>query len=108
MECYDDLHLRAIYNTAGLVTPDGMPMVWLSRLNGYKQVDRVYGPDLMLEVCERSLERGYRHYFLGGSEKTLDLLAHRLSEHFPGLQIVGMHAPPFRALMPEEDDEVVG
>ena len=84
MECYDDLHLRAIYNTAGLVTPDGMPMVWLSRLNGYKQVDRVYGPDLMLEVCERSLERGYRHYFLGGSEKTLDLLAHRLSGTFRG------------------------
>jgi N-acetylglucosaminyldiphosphoundecaprenol N-acetyl-beta-D-mannosaminyltransferase len=107
MECYDDPDLRAIYSAAGLVTPDGMPMVWLSRLNGYKYVDRVYGPDLMLEVCERSLKRGYRHFFFGGSGQTLDLLAHQLSERFPGLQIVGMHAPPFRTLVPEEDDEIV-
>jgi N-acetylglucosaminyldiphosphoundecaprenol N-acetyl-beta-D-mannosaminyltransferase len=107
MECYDDPDVRDIYNAAGLVTPDGMPMVWLSRLNGYKHVDRVYGPDLMLEVCERSLDRGYSHFFYGGSETTLDLLACRLSEQFPRLHIVGTHAPPMRPLTPEEDNEIV-
>jgi N-acetylglucosaminyldiphosphoundecaprenol N-acetyl-beta-D-mannosaminyltransferase len=107
MECYDDPAIRNIYNSAGLVTPDGMPMVWLSRLNGYSHVNRVYGPDLLLELCERSLEHGYRHFFYGGSAKTLDLLDRRLSARFPGLRIVGKYAPPFRALTAKEDDEIV-
>jgi N-acetylglucosaminyldiphosphoundecaprenol N-acetyl-beta-D-mannosaminyltransferase len=107
MECYDNPRTRSVYDAAGLVTPDGMPMVWLSRLNGHKHVDRVYGPDLMLEVCARTRARSYRHFFYGGSMKTLDLLARRMSEQFPNLQIVGTYAPPFRALTPQEDREIV-
>ncbi len=107
MECFDNPNIRDIYSAAGLVTPDGMPMVWLSRLNGYNHIDRVYGPDLLLELCDLSVERGYRHFFYGGSERTLDLLDRRLSERFPGLQIVGKYAPPFRVLTAEEDDEIV-
>ena len=51
MESQDDPILRDIHNRAGLVTPDGMPLVWLSRLQGYRHVERVYGPDLMLACC---------------------------------------------------------
>ena len=65
MESWWDETLRRIHNRAGLVTPDGMPLVWLSRLNGFRHVDRVYGPDLMLALCERSATRGYRHFFYG-------------------------------------------
>src|ERR671922_2584777 len=67
MESWRDEELRRIHNAAGLVTPDGMPLVWLSRLMGFRQVERVYGPDLMLAVCERSATRGYRHFFFGGA-----------------------------------------
>src|SRR5829696_1438034 len=59
--------LRRIHNQAGLVTPDGMPLVWVCRSQGYPQVERVYGPDLMLAVCEQGLQAGYRHYFFGGA-----------------------------------------
>lgn len=107
MECHDSPQFRSIYDAAGLVTPDGMPMVWLSRLNGHKHVDRVYGPDLLLEACESTRGRAYRHFFYGGSAETLDLLAGRLTEQFPGLRIVGKYSPPFRALTPEEDHEIV-
>src|ERR1044071_2676970 len=57
MESQRDEELRRIHNNAGLVTPDGMPLVWLSRLMGFHEVERVYGPDLMLAVCEHSARR---------------------------------------------------
>jgi N-acetylglucosaminyldiphosphoundecaprenol N-acetyl-beta-D-mannosaminyltransferase len=69
MESQRDARLKEIHNRAGLVTPDGMPLVWLSRLKGFPCVERVYGPDLMLAVCEQSLVKGYRHYFYGGGQR---------------------------------------
>ena len=107
MESWDQPSLRDIHNAAGLVTPDGMPLVWLSRLLGHRQTDRVYGPDLMLALCEASVDRGYRHFFYGGAEDVPGRLAARLQERFPGLQVAGTYSPPFRALTPEEDADVV-
>ena len=77
MESYRDRGLRAIHNAAGLVTPDGMPLVWVSRLMGFGHVRRVYGPDLMLELCARSVARGYRFYLYGSTEATLAALTRR-------------------------------
>jgi len=107
MESQADPELRKIHNQAGLVTPDGMPMVWLSRLAGHKHVDRVYGPDLMLAVCATSLHKGYRHYFYGGNQGVPELLRDKLQERFPGLQVVGTYSPPFRPLTPDEDAAIV-
>jgi N-acetylglucosaminyldiphosphoundecaprenol N-acetyl-beta-D-mannosaminyltransferase len=107
MESQTDPELRAIHNRAGMVTPDGMPLVWLARLNGLRHVERVYGPDLMLEVAAMSVRKGYRHFFYGGGEGVADLLAARMWQRFPGLQIVGTYAPPFRPLTPGEDREIV-
>lgn len=107
MECQRDVSLRRIHNQAGLVTPDGMPLVWLSRLKGFRHVDRVYGPDLMLALCERSARRGYRQYFYGGAEGVPEQLADTLRRRFPRLKIAGTYSPPFRPLTPEEDEAVV-
>jgi len=108
VECLRNEELRKIYNRAGLVNPDGMPIAWIARWMGHRHVDRVYGPDLMLALCERSLSSGYRHFLYGGwPPEVVDILAARLKERFPGLRIVGTFAPPFRPLTPEEDDEVV-
>lgn len=101
-----DENLRRIHNDAGMVTPDGMPLVWLGRKRGFQFMDRVYGPDLMLNVCEGSLSRGYRHFFYGGKDGVPELLRDKLVEKFPGLQIVGTYSPPFRPLTHEEDAEV--
>jgi N-acetylglucosaminyldiphosphoundecaprenol N-acetyl-beta-D-mannosaminyltransferase len=107
MESQQDEDLRRIHNAAGLVTPDGMPLVWLSRLMGFRHVERVYGPDLMLAVCERSAAWGYRHFFYGGGPGVAEKLAARLQSRFPGLKLAGTYAPPFRPLTPEEDRAVV-
>ncbi len=107
MESQRDDKLRSIHNTAGLVTPDGMPLVWLGHMQGCKLIQRVYGPDLMVALCEHSIARGYRHFLYGSSPDILERLAANLKTRFPGLQIVGMFSPPFRALMQEEDDQII-
>ncbi|MDP9380086.1 MAG: WecB/TagA/CpsF family glycosyltransferase [Chloroflexota bacterium] len=107
MECYRDPELRRIHNNAGMVTPDGMPLVWLLQRRLSRKVERVYGPDLMLELCQLSVERGYTHFLYGGEEGVLDLLSANLRRRFPGLRIVGAYSPPFRPLSPAEDEEVM-
>jgi len=107
MESQRDASLRKIHNAAGLVTPDGMPLVWLSRLMGFPHVERVYGPDLMLALCGHSVGKGYRHFFYGGDCGIPDRLAANLQRRFPGLLVAGTHAPPFRRLTAEEDESIV-
>lgn len=107
MDAYRDPELRHIFNASGMTTPDGMAIVWLLRLQGHRHVSRVYGPDLMLEVCRAGVAMGYRHFLYGGDEGVAGLLADRLKERFPGLQVVGTHTPPFRPLTDAEDRQVV-
>ncbi|TLD70931.1 WecB/TagA/CpsF family glycosyltransferase [Phragmitibacter flavus] len=97
-EAFDHADFLEVLGGAYLVTPDGMPMVWLGWLNGQKQMDRVYGPDLMLEVCRQSVEKGFTHFFYGGAPGVADLLKIKLTTLFPGLQVVGTYCPPYRAL----------
>lgn len=107
MMSYDDPHLRTVHNSAGLTTPDGMPMVWISRWRGQKHVDRVYGPDLLLELSEHSVERGYKHFFYGGAEGVPERLAAEMQKRYPGLDVVGTISPPYRDLTAPEDQEMV-
>jgi N-acetylglucosaminyldiphosphoundecaprenol N-acetyl-beta-D-mannosaminyltransferase len=107
MESQRDKNLRRIHNAAGLVTPDGMPLVWLIRRQGFNHVERVYGPDLMLALCEHSVSKGYRHFFYGGVEGVPERLADSLRRRFPKLQIAGSYSPPFRPLTGEEDKQTV-
>ena len=97
-EAQHDAELRRIYNEAWLTTPDGMPLVWL----GPKGVERVYGPDLMLAVCDAGRAVGLRHYLFGGVEGVAEELRARLAARFPGVEIVGTFTPPFRDLTPDE------
>ena len=101
-EAQNDPAFRRILNGAFLNTPDGMPMVWMGRLQGFRQMSRVYGPDLMLRVCEMSQETGFTHFLYGGGPGVAEDLRRRLVEQFPGLKIVGTYTPPFRALTNEE------
>ena len=107
MECQRDPTLRSIHNSAGMVTPDGMPMVWASRWAGVQEVDRVYRPDLMLEICRGASDRGWRSFFYGGKPGVADRLAAVLVERFPGLLVTGTYAPPFRDLTRAEDSLIV-
>lgn len=97
-ESQADPMLRRIHNRAFLVTPDGMPMVWLGRLAGHGAMGRVYGPDLMTLVMRESPARGWRHFLYGGANGTAEKLRGMLEKNFPGLNIAGVFEPPFRPL----------
>jgi N-acetylglucosaminyldiphosphoundecaprenol N-acetyl-beta-D-mannosaminyltransferase len=97
-EAQRDVTLREIFNRALLVTPDGMPMVWMGKLQGQPSIRRVYGPDLMLNLCEHSRAEGFTHFLYGGVPGLANNLARRLEARFPGLRVAGTYSPPFRPL----------
>lgn len=90
-----DPELRSAYNRSLLTTPDGMPLVWLGRWHRHPTITRVYGPDLMLAVCDAGRAAGLTHYFYGGGPGVAEELVRRLTLRFPGLQTVGTYTPPF-------------
>jgi N-acetylglucosaminyldiphosphoundecaprenol N-acetyl-beta-D-mannosaminyltransferase len=106
MLCQDDPALLRIHQEASMVTPDGMPLVFIGQRRG-KEVRRTCGPDLMQLVCDKSLGWGGRHYLYGGAEGVADELASVLRGWYPGIKIVGIESPPFRQMTPEEDDAAV-
>lgn len=97
-----DPALRQIYDAAAFVTPDGMPLVWYLRRHGFPQAKRVCGPDLMPAVIGAFEKQGFRHFFYGTSEQTLQVLKAALEQRFPLIRIVGTYSPPYRDLTPEE------
>jgi len=107
VEMQSDEELRAINNRATLVTPDGMPVVWIGRLHGHRGIEKVYAPDIMALELERGVARGHKHFFYGGKEGVAEKLTRRLETRFPGIAVVGTYCPPFRALTEEEADSLV-
>lgn len=104
---YRDEEYRNIQNNAVMNIPDGKPLSIVQRRSGYKAAGRVPGPDLMPEIFQLSEEKGYRHYFYGSRQETLDALKTKLTEEYPGLTIVGMYSPPFHPLTEEEDEKAI-
>ncbi|MGA7622264.1 MAG: WecB/TagA/CpsF family glycosyltransferase [Candidatus Acidiferrales bacterium] len=105
MEAQHDPRLKQILNSANLVVPDGMPLVWLGRRHNYNLRRRVYGPELMQTFC-RVTGAKYRHFFYGGMPEVPMRLAETLCGQF-GICAVGTYSPPFRALSTEEDQEIL-
>jgi N-acetylglucosaminyldiphosphoundecaprenol N-acetyl-beta-D-mannosaminyltransferase len=102
--CRDNRELQSAVQDAEVISPDGMPLVWVAKLKGEKAIERVPGPSFLPAAVEHGIARGWRHYFYGGSPETLEQLTASLSAQFPGVQIAGAHSPPFRALSSEEID----
>lgn len=100
---HDDENYRKVQNDAVMALPDGGPLSSYSRSHGNVHAKRVTGPDLMRECLKRSGEFGWRHFFYGASQETLDLLQDKIKERYPDAFIAGMISPPFRDLTHEED-----
>lgn len=98
---------RTVQNSADMALPDGKPLAMVSKKRGFPEAERVPGPDLMPKIFEASQVRGYKHYFYGSTQKTLDILKEQLQKKYPELQIVGMYSPPFRQLSEKEDKEII-
>ncbi len=108
MAAQEDRQLRAAVLSADLTVPDGQPLVWALNALGHSLKSRVYGPDLMWKACARAARKGSRFFLYGGRDPVaLQTLVSRLEAAHPGLQIAGTYCPPFRALAPEEERDVI-
>jgi N-acetylglucosaminyldiphosphoundecaprenol N-acetyl-beta-D-mannosaminyltransferase len=106
MEAQRDPAFRNILKQALLVTPDGMPTVWVGRRQGFRQMERVFGPDLMYRLCAESVARRYTHFLYGGNAGVAEKLKANLERWFPGIRVLGTYTPPFRWLSPAEEDDL--
>lgn len=103
----DETH-RYRLNRLDLVCPDGQPVRWaLNLLYNTKLPDRVCGPVLMLQVCERAAQEGLPVYFYGSRPEVLDLLKKNLCQRFPKLIIAGSQASKFRQVSVQEKQEII-
>ena len=107
MEAYDSEYFQGVVNTADLVTPDGMPLVWIMRLKGVHQQERVYGPTLMLHMLEAAAREQIHIGFYGGQPSVLESLLERIQTCYEGLHVAFAISPPFTELGPEEDEQLV-
>ncbi len=106
MEAQDSKNYRHLLNTSFLTVPDGRPLVWVGRFLGSRTIGQVGGPELMLELCDRSRRKGYTHFFYGGAPGVAEQLKETLTARYPGLRVVGTLSPPYRPLNAREDLEV--
>lgn len=107
MEARQDPRFRGIQDSADLSLPDGMPLVWIGRLNGHHLRRRVYGPDLFLDFCRETEGKGYAHFFYGGAPGVGKQSVEEMKRRFPRMMIAGIYSPPFRELSRQEDAFVV-
>jgi len=103
MEAHDSPTFMQVVNDADLVTPDGMPLVWVMRRLGFPHQERVYGPDLMIKLIEASAQNSIPIGFYGGSSQVLGDLVNRIKEEYHSPEIAYSFSPPFRPLSSEED-----
>lgn len=104
---YEDPAYCAVQNGGIMAIPDGGPLSSVGRKRGFSKMERTTGPDYLKEILKISEKEGYRHYFYGSTEETLEKLRKVLEKDYPGVQIAGMYSPPFRVLSEEEDQQII-
>jgi N-acetylglucosaminyldiphosphoundecaprenol N-acetyl-beta-D-mannosaminyltransferase len=107
MEANGNTEFASVLEEADLVTPDGMPLVWLMNLLGNTDQDRVAGMDVLIALCNRASAANTSIFFLGSQSEILERMRTRLQKEFPRLSIAGMEPLPFRPLTAEEDEAII-
>ncbi|MEY2976189.1 MAG: WecB/TagA/CpsF family glycosyltransferase [Prochlorotrichaceae cyanobacterium] len=107
MEAHNHDSMSKVLEGADLVTPDGMPLVWMMRMLGIKQQERVCGVDILVDLCQKASNLKQSVYFLGSDQFTLGKMRDRLEVEFPNLQVAAYHPLPFRPLSEAEDAELI-
>lgn len=107
MQAQSDLAFRRILTRAVMTLPDGMPLTWVGRMQGFAEMDRVFGADFMMAMCRRAAERGYRIFLYGGEPGVAQVLSDSLQKAAPGLQVAGTYTPPFGPLNSDQEHELI-
>lgn len=106
MESHDNPEYAAKVNGADFIITDGMPLVWMQKLQGRRDAARVRANDLMILLCEYAAKNNLSVGFYGGKQEVIDAIKERARKELPRLQIAYAFSPPFRQLTGEEDAAV--
>lgn len=106
MESHDDPEFAAKVNSADLIITDGVPIVWMQKLQGAKAATRVRANDLMIALCDYAERNNLKVGFYGGRPKVVDEILKKAEKDFPNLQISYAYSPPFRPLTEAEDERI--
>lgn len=107
VEAYRHPEFSSVLKNADLVTPDGMPLVWMLRLIKARTHNRVAGMDILLSLCKLAPLRDISIFFLGSEPAILEKMKEKLERDFPNLRIAGMEPLPFRPLTRIEDEAII-
>lgn len=107
VEAYQRPKFRTVLKRADLVTPDGMPLVWMMKVMGALRQNRVAGMDIFLSLCKAAPKQNTSIFLLGSQSAVLQQMQKRLADEFPNLEIAGMEPLPFRPLTAQEDIELI-
>lgn len=107
MEAHDSPEFAVKVNAADMIVPDGMPIVWMQKLQGMSGAVRVRANDLMMQLCEYAAKQDLKIGFYGGKQEVIDAILERAKLEYPDLRIVYAYSPPFRPLTDDEDAQVV-
>ena len=107
IEAHRNSEFSSVLLEADLVTPDGMPLVWMMKLLGVRNQDRVAGMDIFMALCDGATRQKLSVFFVGSQFEILSRIKNQIGYDFPNLQIAGMEPLPFRALTPPEDEQII-
>ncbi|MBW4477255.1 MAG: WecB/TagA/CpsF family glycosyltransferase [Tolypothrix brevis GSE-NOS-MK-07-07A] len=107
MEAHWNPEFATVLKNADIITPDGMPLVWMMRLLGRRYQDRVAGMDVLLASCKLAQAQNVSVFFAGSQLDILSLMQKRLEKEFPNLKIAGMEPLPFRPMTETEDKALI-
>ena len=107
VEAYWHPEFSSVLKSADIVTPDGMPLVWMLKLMGAGTQNRVAGMDILLSLCKLAPLRDIHLFFLGADVVILENMRKKLERVFPDVKIAGMEPLPFRPLTQAEDEAII-
>ena len=107
IEAHRKVDFSEVLQSADLITPDGMPLVWMLKLLGVRAPDRVAGMDILLALCQQVPRHNMPVFFVGSQSDILDRMQCRLKENFSELKIAGMEPLPFAQNAPEENEVLI-
>ena len=108
IEARRDAAYRQTLNEADFPMPDGIPLVWASRVLGDPVPGRVCGPDFLVEMNKRAAEKGFTVYIVCGGDRKAERTAAAFQGMHPNIKIVGAWTPPWGPIEGKNNEYILG
>jgi len=91
-----DCEFKNLLNRADLIIPDGIGLVYASRIKKKPLPERVTGVDLSNKILEIANDNGYSIFILGGKDGVAKEATENISKKYQNIRIAGYHHGYFK------------